>query len=370
MFFYNADQLMPEQGMEGDPISKRTTQARISLDLALTSRCPLRCRYCSVQKIPYPELRAIEWISIVESFARLRPIELISLEGGEPFLRSDLSVILEACLNVAEKVKIITSGVFPLESLPLNLLHHSRFFLELSLDGPREVHNFLRDGSWDRAWSFLKTALERQVRVGLRSVVSRHNLPFLKNWLAYLDGQLECHGPVVTYSFDTILYPEAMAKEGGTLQRAGLNHYPARGLLPSPGEMWDLFRNLKNRPFARIRIPQSEPLRGCGFARCGGVSFDPAGVFSFCCEAPRGLGWTRRTSAESCLSLLDAALEYRPCRGCLYFQQNLCHGCWTGQKCGMVKYWGAGDCQTLNDWMVQRKESVSQEPGHAGLFLT
>jgi MoaA/NifB/PqqE/SkfB family radical SAM enzyme len=89
-------------------------QDQLILDLALTSRCPLRCRYCSVQKSPYPELRAREWIRIVESFARLRPIELISLEGGKPFLRPDLPAILEACLDVAEKVKIVSSGVVPL----------------------------------------------------------------------------------------------------------------------------------------------------------------------------------------------------------------------------------------------------------------
>ncbi|MCX5916352.1 MAG: radical SAM protein, partial [Deltaproteobacteria bacterium] len=219
----------------------------ISLDLALTSRCPLRCRYCSVPKIPYPEREAGEWIQVVESFARLRPIELISLEGGEPFLRPDLSVILEACLNVAERVKIVTSGAVPLDSLPLDLLHHPRFFLELSMDGPQEVHDFLRDGSWDRAWSFLITGLERHIPVRLRSVISRHNLPFMGSWLTHLDGQLGSYGPTVTFSYDTILFPEAMAKEGGILQRAGLNHYPARGLLPSPRERWGLFRDLKSR---------------------------------------------------------------------------------------------------------------------------
>lgn len=367
MSSHHSAQLMFERGKEGDQISRRITKAGVSLDLALTSRCPLGCRYCSVQKIPYPELRASEWIGIVESFARLRPVELISLEGGEPFLRPDLSAILEACLNVAEKVKIVTSGVMPLGSLPPGLLHHPRFFLELSLDGPREVHNFLRDGSWERAWSFLEAGLERHIQVGLRSLISRHNLPFMESWPAYLDRQMETFGRNVTFSYDTILSPQAMAGEGGCLPRVGLRPYSAQGLLPSPQEMWALFRNLKSRTFAHIRIPQSEPLRGCGFARCGGISFDPAGIFSFCCESPRGLGWIQRTSAEHCLSLLEAAVRNRPCRGCLHFQEDLCHGCWTGQKCGMVEYWGAGDCQALYDLMVQRKESIPRKPESAGL---
>lgn len=359
---------MFDPGITESQKAKPALKGGISLDLALTSRCPLRCRYCSVQKTPYPELPAGEWVRIVESFARLRPVEIISLEGGEPFLRADLPAILEACLSVAERVKIVTSGAVPLESLPLSLLQHPRFFLELSMDGPREVHNFLRDGSWDRAWNFLIGGLERHIPIGLRSVISRHNLSLMESWLDDLDKRLESYGPTVTFSYDTILFPETMAGEGGTLERAGINHYPARGLLPSPREMWELFRDLKRKSFVRIGIPQSEPLRGCGFARCGGVSLDPAGCFSFCCEAPRGLGWIQRTSVEYCLFLLEASARNRPCRGCPYFQGDLCHGCWTGQKCGMVNYWGAKSCQALYARMVQG-ETLSLEthcvPGRA-----
>ena len=339
----------------------------VALDLALTSRCPLRCRYCSVEKAPYPELPAREWRRIVESFARLRKIEFISLEGGEPLLRSDLPEILEACLECAEKVKIVTGGAIPFDSLPPNLIRHPRFFLELSMDGPREVHNFLRGGSWDRAWRFLHEAMEDHIQVRLRSVVSRLNLPFMESWLTQLDPELESCGQGVAFSYDTLLFPAAMANEGGTLQRAGLNRYPARGLLPSPQEMWGLFRNLKSRNFAAIEVPQSEPLRGCGFAKGGGISFDPAGFFSFCCEASRGVGWMQKFSAKHCLALLDESVRNRPCRACLYFQEDLCHGCWTGQKCGMVKYWGAEDCQALYERMVRKDEFILSKPVHPNL---
>ena len=362
---------MFDSGIQKVPDEKLGPPRGIVLDLALTSRCPLRCRYCSVDKTPYPELPAREWVGIVESFARLRRIELVSLEGGEPFLRPDLIEILEVCLACAGEVKIITSGAIPLESLPLNLLRHPRFFLELSMDGPREVHNFLRQGSWDQAWNFLRAALERHIPVRLRSVISRYNLPFMETWLTRLDSELAATQRRVAFSFDTILFPKAMAEAGGHLQRAGVNRYPAKGILPSPQEMWRLFRNLKNRTFDCIQIPQSEPLRGCGFAESSGISFDPAGFFSFCCEASRGLGWIHQSPPEYCLSLLDAATRSRPCRGCFYFQENLCHGCWTGQKCGMVEYWDARDCQTLHKWMVQGRElPVLKSPYLNGSYTT
>jgi MoaA/NifB/PqqE/SkfB family radical SAM enzyme len=323
------------------------------LDIALTSRCPLQCRYCPVEKKPQPELTAAQWKTVVASFARLRKIELISLEGGEPFIRPDLSAILAACLDSALAVKIVTSGVIPFHCLPDDLLQDPRFFFELSLDGPREVHNFLRDESWERAWNFLQAGLERGIQMRLRSVISRHNLPLLEDWLTGLDKALTPYRKKIGFSFDTILAPETLTKAGGEIQRVGLRFYPTKGLLPSPAEMGELFWKLKNRDFYTLDLLQTEPIRGCGAAKWGVISLDPAGFFSFCCEAPRAVGSIRKFSTEQCLDLLDTQMGDRPCKDCPCLQANVCNGCWTGLKCGMVKYWQAGGCRELHDLMFR-----------------
>jgi hypothetical protein len=333
----------------------------LSLDIALTSSCPLRCRYCSVEKEPVRELDANQWASLMESFARLRRIDLVSLEGGEPFLRPDLPRILGACLESAQKVKIVTSGVIPFHPLPEGLLRDPRFSLELSLDGPREIHDFLRDGSWERAWNFLRAGLERGIRMRLRSVISRHNLFIFKGWLEALDRALDPFGQEVGYSFDTILAPEFLVGEGGKLPRLGIRSYPTRGLLPSPRELGHLFRSLKNRTFGNLVLRQTEPLRGCGAARGGFLSFDPAGIFSLCCEAPWGVGSMSLVSAQECLSFLDSQILSRPCRRCPFFRSKMCNGCWTGQKCGMVKYWEAEHCQALLGSMIHDFQPAKEE---------
>ena len=331
---------------------------KLALDIALTSNCPLQCRYCSVERRPQQELSGRQWESAVSSFARLRRIGLISLEGGEPFLRPDLPKILAACLDAAQEVKIVTSGVVPLNGFPKALLRHPGFYLELSLDGPREIHDFLRDGSWERAWGFLQTGLERRIRMRLRSVISRHNILVFEDWLTALDGDLEPYGQKVGFSFDTIIAPEALAGEGGELPRLGVRAYPTRGLLPLASEMWRLYRNLKTSSFRNLVFLQTEPLRGCGAAREGFLSFDPAGIFSLCCEAPGGIGSLDRVSPDECLCLLDAEIGNRPCRDCPYFEAAQCNGCWTGQKCGMVGYWGVENCQALFDSMVHGKQKI------------
>jgi Radical SAM superfamily len=331
----------------------------ISLDFALTSRCPLECRYCTVKKTHVAELSSVRWGDVAASFARLRQIDLVSLEGGEPFLRPDLPAILAGCLESAGAVKIVTSGTVPLEALPDRLLHHPGFYLELSLDGPREVHDFLRDGSWERAWTFLADALERGIRIRLRSVISRHNLFIYESWLAWLDGALEPFGRKLGFTFDTIIAPEALAHEGGEFSRAGFRTYGTRGLLPSPSQIWALFQNVKNRPLRNLVFLQNEPIRGCGAVSGGFISFDPSGFFSLCCEAPRGMGTILRMSAEECLSVLDSHALRLPCIYCPYRRVQICNGCWTGQKCGMVGHFGYADCRALHASMAPDRQQAT-----------
>jgi len=327
------------------------------LDIALTSRCPLRCRYCSVEKKEMPELSAAVWQGVLASFARLRRIELISLEGGEPLLRPDLPEILSAGLEYADSVKIVTSGAIPLGPIPQDLIRHPRLFWEVSMDGPREMHNFLRDHSWDPAWNFLKKGLEMGARLHLRSVISRHNLLFMVNWLAEIDLILAPFGQKIGFNFDTMIPPEALTGEGGATPRLGLRYFPTQWLIPTPSEIGRLFRKLKSQGFETIEILQTEPLRGCGAARRGAISFDPAGAFSFCCEAPGALGSLSGCTVEQILSLLDFHLPAQGCWECRYFYAHLCHGCWTGQKCGMVGYWGARDCRALHEWVIASADS-------------
>ncbi len=325
----------------------------LTLDIALTSRCPLECRYCSVARRPQEELSRRQWESVVGSFARIRKIRLISLEGGEPFVRPDLPEMVEACLDLSQEVKVVTGGTVPLNGFPRQLLRHPGFSLDISLDGPQEIHDFLRDGSWKRAWGFLWAALERGIRVRLRSVLSRYNLSVYQAWLTALDRALAPLGQKVGFIFDTVIAPDLLLNRGGTWPRAGLRSYPTRDLLPSPQEVWRLFQTIKEKSFNNLIFLQTEPLRGCGAAREGFLSFDPEGIFSFCCEASGGMGSLERIPPEECLSLLDAEDQNRPCRGCPYFDAAQCNGCWTGQKCGMVGYWGAEDCQALLDLMIR-----------------
>jgi sulfatase maturation enzyme AslB (radical SAM superfamily) len=319
----------------------------LGLDLALTARCPLRCRFCSVSRAPVPELSAREWRRVLSDFARQRPIGLVSLEGGEPLTRRDLPEILAAGIEFAAEVKVVTSGVLPLAALPVELVRHPAFTLEVSVDGPPAVHDFLRDGSWRAAWRCIHRALEQGVRLRLRSVLSAVNRDCLEAWLADVDRELAGGGAPVGYRFDVLILPETLQRFGGPRERHGLRTFDGRGQVPSPADILALYERLRERRFRRLRLEQSEPIRGCGAGRQPSVSFDPAGMFSFCCEVPRGFGSIREVPAAECLALLDERRRCLPCRRCIHLREARCDGCWTGQKCGLVGYWQAVDCAAL-----------------------
>ena len=112
-----------------------TAAPPITVDIALTSACPLRCRFCTVAKTPGPELSAPQWGRILADLARLRRIGLVSIEGGEPLVRPDAGEVIAAGLARSEAVKLVTGGAVPFEALPRDLARAERFLLEVSVDG-------------------------------------------------------------------------------------------------------------------------------------------------------------------------------------------------------------------------------------------
>lgn len=328
----------------------------ISLDIALTSRCPLSCRYCTVEKAPTPELSAERWDRVIGSIAGLASIESVSLEGGEPLLRPDLAQILASALRHARRVKIVTGGALPCR-LPERLVSDPRFSFEVSLDGPPPIHDFLRHQSFDRAFRFFRECVRTGVRVRFRTVISRYNLPFYESWLEEMDRLCESGGQEVGFFFDTLIPPRALSGQGGPVPRAPSRNFPAGFLVPSPREIAKLFGRVKAGRFRGLSFCQDEPLRGCRPLESPCVSFDPAGHFSFCCESPNGFGSFLDRPPETCLALLAQTHRNLPCRACSNYGPEICSGCWSGQKCGMVGHWGFAHCRELADTLAAGKLS-------------
>jgi MoaA/NifB/PqqE/SkfB family radical SAM enzyme len=100
------------------------------------------------KKKPENELTAHELDELLNS-KWLKKLEIVSLTGGEPFLREDL----EEIIDVFKKHKVPQIGITTNASLPEKIcdvlnktagVSNSRFWLHISLDGRPEVHNRIR----------------------------------------------------------------------------------------------------------------------------------------------------------------------------------------------------------------------------------
>ena len=77
-----------------------TTDRPFTLIAELTYRCPLRCPYCSNpvdcgDDRYQQELTTEDWLRVIQEAQTLGVLQL-GFSGGEPLLRDDLEVLVEA----------------------------------------------------------------------------------------------------------------------------------------------------------------------------------------------------------------------------------------------------------------------------------
>jgi MoaA/NifB/PqqE/SkfB family radical SAM enzyme len=128
----------------------------LKLDVALTYKCNLRCKYCGIWKIKTKkELLSVDYDKI---FANLQ-VPILHLTGGEPFLRRDFCHIVVRSQQIKGLVLVDTSTngfltnniVAQCKEVCSNL--NSRFEVGVSIDGLPKIHDDMRGvkGSFRRA---------------------------------------------------------------------------------------------------------------------------------------------------------------------------------------------------------------------------
>ena len=125
----------------------------------VTARCNLRCEHCFYKETLDAEGRGELPLDV---FARttenIGPVLWFSLAGGEPFVRKDLSQLIDVVqANCRPKVfSFPTNGWYTEQTFEtclrvLQKMQTGNLILFFSLDGPKEMHDTIRgEGSFDR----------------------------------------------------------------------------------------------------------------------------------------------------------------------------------------------------------------------------
>jgi len=135
----------------------------------LTARCNLRCDFCNIWRSRVPNLTTEEVFTILDNLDH-SSVLVVTLEGGEPFVRKDLLDILKYARTRDLIIGITTNGV---------LLHKYRAedyrpyldFFNVSIDEGHENLHLLDELDGFKEWSRVVT---------VHTVVTKYNLDNLE----------------------------------------------------------------------------------------------------------------------------------------------------------------------------------------------
>ncbi|NOZ93318.1 MAG: radical SAM protein [Acidobacteria bacterium] len=162
------------------PILETTSLDRLEeVWLNLTNRCNLRCITCFKDAGPAykSELSTQELVDLIDQIPSLVTGRVI-LSGGEPLLREDVDLILEALAKRNLEIFIITNGTLIDRSRAERLARLPHLVVQVSLDGScPEVNDGIRgSGSFERALAGARNLAELGVDVRIYPTVTKLNI--------------------------------------------------------------------------------------------------------------------------------------------------------------------------------------------------
>lgn len=147
-------------------------QNRLLLQFHITGRCNLACKHCyrvegNTETLSFDDIKNVieQFCDLLKAYNdtyKMHKRGHINITGGEPFFREDIRDVLKLLSEHKNEFSfgILSNGSF-IDNEMVALLKQSEVsFVQLSIDGDRETHDYLRkDGDYDRVFktaSFLE----------------------------------------------------------------------------------------------------------------------------------------------------------------------------------------------------------------------
>ena len=188
---------MPGAGIGGAGMRKIMRTPR-SLDLEITSRCNLHCRYCYFfdnPQVEYRELSTDEWLQFLDECGRCA-IMNVTLAGGEPFIRGDLPQLIEGIVRNRMRFSILSNGTLIDDDIADFIVGTGRCdSVQISIDGSSaEMHDAYRgQGSFDKAIHGIHTLRRHGIGAAVRVTIHHQNVHYLEEIARFLLEDLNLH---------------------------------------------------------------------------------------------------------------------------------------------------------------------------------
>ncbi len=263
--------------------------------LDLTWRCPLTCPHCYLGDRKSPELDTAAWLGLLDEARQLQVAQVV-LSGGEPMVRDDFRVLLEAARARGFAVLVKTTGL-RLTAADIDRFAALRWvFVDISLHSANaEAHDAFvgRTGAWATA----TRAIDALRRRGVLVRVARSVVEGIGDDGGALADWARARGVQITESTSVL-----SRRDGLPAGRTGL---------PEAAQVEVVLRHLALRPAGQPRIPDPEaPPCAAGRTR---LYLTPAGEINPCVAWPRRLGHVAEGGLRAALSS-DALARVRSMR--------------------------------------------------------
>lgn len=191
-------------------VAKERVSSPCSIILFVTNKCNARCLHCfnwvNIDREEKEELTLDDLKNISASLGRLMDM---SISGGEPFLRKDLADILEIFYrnNHTHSFSIPTNGLLPEVIFQevkriLERIRKARLSVNISLDGLKEEHDYLRQrkGAFSQVVKTYERLrdLKKKYNLGMKilTTISNRNISHLEelmDWVADYMPDIDFH---------------------------------------------------------------------------------------------------------------------------------------------------------------------------------
>ncbi len=161
------------------------------IDIDITNRCNLRCRYCYHYESAGDaggDLPAEEWLQFFEELNRCAVTE-VTLAGGEPFMREDFREILGGIMKNRMRFAILSNGTLIDDDMAAYIASTKRCnYVQVSIDGSMpKSHDAMRgQGSFAKALEGLMILRRNGVRTAVRVTIHRKNVHDLEGIARFL----------------------------------------------------------------------------------------------------------------------------------------------------------------------------------------
>jgi SynChlorMet cassette radical SAM/SPASM protein ScmE len=272
-----------------------------SVDIEITSRCNLRCRYCYYFDNPgveYHDLPTEEWLQFFAELGKCVIMD-VTLQGGEPFIRKDLPQLIEGICRNRMRFAILSNGTLIDDPIAAFLAETGRCdSVQVSIDGSGpETHDACRGkGSFEKAIRGIRTLQRHRVSVAVRVTIHRHNVHDLEAIAHLLLEDLGLGG----FSTNSAGYLGSCRQTAEEVMLTTKDRQEAMETLLRLSELYDGRISAQAGPLAEVQMwnrmeearnenappfPDGGALTGCGCYNSK-INIRADGVVTPCCMLP------------------------------------------------------------------------------------